>query len=148
MQQHGFVEFGLRAASAIGNLSAGQCSIPATVTERSWIIAKRVDLDLAPSSPTWHTVLDIVGDLLTNRCQLKKLLFYRRLFGRFGKLPKLCRFVPKIISPIHATRTMFEGSDDRPRPAALDAHSAPATLTHVRRILIAAKYTAGLFRDG
>ena len=94
----------------------------------SWIIANRLDLDItvAPSSPTWHTVLDVVGDLLTNRCQLKKLLFYRRLFGRFGKLSKLCRFVPKTISPIHAPRTMFEGSDDRPRPAALDALSAPA----------------------
>jgi hypothetical protein len=30
-------------------------------------------------------------------------LFYRRVFCRFGKLPKLCSFVPKIISPIHAT---------------------------------------------
>src|SRR5262249_45221611 len=73
----------------------------------------RMDLDVtvASSSPTWHTVLDIVGDLLTNRCQVKKLLFYRRVSGRFGKLPKLCRFVPKIISPIHATRTMFEAPE-------------------------------------
>jgi hypothetical protein len=54
-----------------------------------------LDVTVASSSPTWHTVLDIVGDLLTNRCQVKKLLFYRRVFGRFGKLPKLCRFVPK-----------------------------------------------------
>jgi hypothetical protein len=61
------------------------------------------DVTVAPSSPTWHTVLDIVGDLLANRCQIKKLLFYRRVFCRFGKLPKLCSFVPKIISPIHAT---------------------------------------------
>src|SRR5262249_59436330 len=103
-----------------------------------------LDVTVASSSPTWHTVLDIVGDLLTNRCQVKKLLFYRRVFGRFGKLPKLCRFVPKIISPIHVMRTMFEGSDDRPRQAALDSSSAPASLTHIRQILIAAKYAASL----
>jgi hypothetical protein len=69
------------------------------------------DVTAASSSPTRHTVLDIIGDLLTNRGQLKKLLFYRRVLGRFGKLPKLYRFVPEIISPIHATRTIFEGSD-------------------------------------
>jgi hypothetical protein len=89
--------------------SAVHCSIQAisnTIgTERSWIISNRVDLDVtvASSSPTWHTVFDIIGDLLTNRCQVEKLLFYRRVLGRFGKLPKLYRFVPKIISPIHAT---------------------------------------------
>jgi hypothetical protein len=87
------------------------------MTERSWIIANGMDLDatVVSSSPTWHTVLDIVGDLLTNRCQVEELLFYRRVFCRFGKLPKLCRFVPKIIGPIHATRTMFEGSDGQQR---------------------------------
>jgi hypothetical protein len=79
---------------------------------------------VALPSPTRHTVLDIVGDLLTNGCQLKKLLFYWRVFGRFGKLPKLCRFVPKIISPIHATELWF--ADGRPRHAALDSRSAPA----------------------
>jgi hypothetical protein len=97
------------------------------MTERSWIIANGMDLDatVVSFSPTWHTVLDIVGDLLTNRCQVEELLFYRRVFCRFGKLPKLCRFVPKIIGPIHATRTMFEGSDGRPLQAALDSRSAP-----------------------
>jgi hypothetical protein len=80
---------------------------------------------VASSSPTWHTVLDIVGDLLANRCQVKKLLFYRGVFGRFGKWPKLCRFVSKIISPIHVTRTMSKCSDGRSRQAALDSRSAP-----------------------
>ncbi|HYY13903.1 MAG TPA: hypothetical protein VE758_05660 [Chthoniobacterales bacterium] len=42
------------------------------------VITKTVGLDVSitPSSPTRHTVLAIVGDLLTNGCQLKKLLFY------------------------------------------------------------------------
>jgi hypothetical protein len=95
----------------IGNLGR------ATLTSREWIITRRVDLDVtvAPSSPTWHVVLDIVGDLLTNGCQVKKLLFCRRVFGRFGMLPKLCRFVPKIISPIHVTRTISKCSDGRAR---------------------------------
>jgi hypothetical protein len=50
----------------------------ATLPSTSWIITKRVDLDVtvAPPSPTRDTVLDIVGDLFTNGCQLKKLLFY------------------------------------------------------------------------
>jgi hypothetical protein len=52
-------------------------------------------------------------------------LFYRRVLGRFGKLPKLYRFVPKIISPIHATRNDFKGSDSRPRQAAFDSSLAP-----------------------
>src|SRR5207248_3275352 len=73
------------------------------MTRRIWIIANRMQFDVtvASSSPTWHTVLDIIGDLLTNRCQVEKLLFYRQVLSRFGKLPKLYRFVPKIISPIH-----------------------------------------------
>jgi hypothetical protein len=50
-------------------------------------------------------------------------LLYRRVFGRFGKLPKFCGFVPKIISPIHSAGTMFDGSDERPPQAALDSSS-------------------------
>jgi|SRR6266403_1779925 hypothetical protein len=86
-----------------------------------------LDVTVASSSPTWHTVLDIVGDLLTNRCQVKKLLFYRRVFGRFGKLPKLCRFVPKIISPIHKTRTML-GQRKIPAPEAQGLRWIPEAL--------------------
>jgi hypothetical protein len=72
-----------------------------------------LDVTVASSSATWHTILDIVGNLLTNRCQVKKLLFYRRIVGCFGKLPKLCRFVPKIISPVHVIRITSKCSDGR-----------------------------------
>ena len=48
-----------------------------------------------------HTILDVIGCLLTNRCQVEKLLFYGLVFSRFGKLPIFGRFVPQIISPIH-----------------------------------------------
>src|SRR5947209_19817495 len=96
------------------------------MTDRSWI-ANRMDLDVnvVLSSPTWPTILDIVGDLLTNRCQSRSSCFIDRVFCRFGKLPKPCRFVPKAISAINATRTMVEGSDGRPRQATLDPRSAP-----------------------
>ena len=48
-----------------------------------------------------HAILDVIGRLLTNRCQVEKLLFYGYVFSRFGKLPIFGRFVPQIISPIH-----------------------------------------------
>jgi hypothetical protein len=52
-----------------------------------------------------HAILDVIGCLLTNRCQIEKLLFYGYVFGRFGKLPIFGRFVPQIISPIHVARS-------------------------------------------
>jgi hypothetical protein len=48
-----------------------------------------------------HTILDVIGCLLTNRCQVEKLLFYGSVFSRFGKLPIFGRFVAQIIGPIH-----------------------------------------------
>src|SRR6266508_5554392 len=47
-----------------------------------------------------HAILDVIGCLFTNRCQIEKFLFYGYVFCRFGKLPILGRFVPSIISPI------------------------------------------------
>jgi hypothetical protein len=55
----------------------------------------------SPHLPSRHTILDVVGCLLANRCQVEQLLLYRWVFGPFGKLPILGRFVPQIISPIH-----------------------------------------------
>jgi hypothetical protein len=48
-----------------------------------------------------HTILDVIGCLLTNCCQIEKLLFYGLVFSRFSKLPIFGRFVPQIIGPIH-----------------------------------------------
>src|SRR6516162_7573893 len=41
--------------------------------------------------------------LLTNLCQLEKLLLDEWVFGFFSKAPILCRLVPQIVRPIHAT---------------------------------------------
>src|SRR5262249_361245 len=75
----------------VGSKSAATSSLASfkTVSLPSWL-------------PAWHTILDVIGCLLTNRCQLEKLLLYGWVFGRFGKLPILSRLVPQIISPIHA----------------------------------------------
>src|SRR5262249_1130152 len=54
-----------------------------------------------PGLAARHAILDVIGRLLTNRCQVEKLLFYGYVFSRFGKLPIFGRFVPQIISPIH-----------------------------------------------
>jgi hypothetical protein len=54
-----------------------------------------------------HTILDVIGYLLTNRCQVEKLLFYGLVFNRFGKLPIFGRFVPQIIGPIHVAAPSF-----------------------------------------
>jgi len=51
-----------------------------------------LDVNLAPSSPTWPTTLDIVGDLLTNRCKSRSSCSIDGSSAVFGKLPKLCRF--------------------------------------------------------
>jgi hypothetical protein len=43
------------------------------------------------------------------RCQVEKLLFYGRVFSRFGKLPIFGRFVPQIIGPIHRSISSQQG---------------------------------------
>ena len=55
------------------------------------------------SLSTWQTILDVVGYLLTNLCQVEKLLLDEWVFGFFSKAPILCRLVPEIVRPIHAT---------------------------------------------
>src|SRR5262249_41020692 len=79
------------SGGVVGSESAATSSLASfkTVSLPSWL-------------PAWHTILDVIGCLLTNRCQLEKLLLYGWVFGRFGKLPILGRLVPQIIGPIHA----------------------------------------------
>jgi hypothetical protein len=61
-----------------------------------------------------HTILDVIGCLLTNRCQVEKLLFYGLVFSRFGKLPIFGRFVPQIIGPIHVAPSFHTRRRGRP----------------------------------
>src|SRR5215831_2980543 len=61
-----------------------------------------------------HAILDVIGRLLTNRCQVEKLLFYGYVFSRFGKLPIFGRFVPQIIAPIHVAPSFRTRRRGRP----------------------------------
>jgi hypothetical protein len=47
-------------------------------------------------------VLDIIGDLLADRRQLKQLVLDDRIVGLLSKLPIHGRLVPEIVGPIHA----------------------------------------------
>jgi hypothetical protein len=52
--------------------------------------------------PACQTILNAIGNLLADRCQVEQFLFAEDTFGFFGKLPIHHRFVPKEIIPIHA----------------------------------------------
>ena len=52
--------------------------------------------------PACQTILNEIGNLLADDCQVEEFLFAGDIFGFFGKLPIRRRLVPKIIIPIHA----------------------------------------------
>ena len=52
--------------------------------------------------PACQTILNAIGNLLADRCQVEEFLFAEDIFGFFGKLPIHHRLVPKEIIPIHA----------------------------------------------
>ena len=77
-----------------------------------------------------HTILDVIGCLLTNCCQIEKLLFYGLVFSRFSKLPIFGRFVPQIIGPIHVAPSFHRRRHGRPfydRLSSFDCHPKTAT---------------------
>jgi hypothetical protein len=46
--------------------------------------------------PACETILNAIGNLLTDRCQVEEFLFAEDIFGFFGKLPIHRRLVPKV----------------------------------------------------
>jgi hypothetical protein len=46
-------------------------------------------------------IFDVIGDLLTDGCQLKHLVLDDRIVCLFGKLSIHCRLISEIIRPIH-----------------------------------------------
>jgi hypothetical protein len=60
------------------------------------------------------TILDVVGDLLADSCEVEEFLLDEGIFGLLGKLPIHGRLLPKIIIPVHDV----SGSVER-RPIAL-----------------------------
>ena len=53
-------------------------------------------------------IVDLVGDLFTNRCQVEKLLLDERVFCLFGKLSIFGRLVSKIVRVVHAVSRLFD----------------------------------------
>ena len=47
------------------------------------------------------TILDVIGDLLADSCQVEEFLFDEGIFGLLGKLPIHGRLLPKIVIPVH-----------------------------------------------
>jgi hypothetical protein len=47
-------------------------------------------------------ILDVIGDLLADGCQIEELLLNKGIFSLFGKLPIHSRLLPKIVIPVHA----------------------------------------------
>jgi hypothetical protein len=53
------------------------------------------------SLPAWPTILDVIGHLLADGCQVEKFLLDEGIFGLLGKLPIYSRLLPKIVIPVH-----------------------------------------------
>src|SRR5262245_55569560 len=52
--------------------------------------------------PTCQAILDAIGNLFADGCQVEEILFAEAIFGLFGKLPIHRRLGSKVIIPIHA----------------------------------------------
>jgi hypothetical protein len=55
------------------------------------------------SLPACLMILDVIGDLLADGCQIEELLLDKGIFGLFGKLAIHNRLLPKIVVPVHAS---------------------------------------------
>jgi hypothetical protein len=66
----------------------------------------------AAASPACQMILHVIGDLLTDRRQVKHLVLDGRIIGLLGQLPIHGRLVPEIVSPIHAAQSVEQGMDN------------------------------------
>ena len=55
------------------------------------------------SLPACPTILDVIGDLLADGCQIEEFLLNEDIFSLFGKFPIHSRLLPKIVIPVHAS---------------------------------------------
>src|SRR6516164_5063749 len=51
--------------------------------------------------PACKTILDVVGDLFADVCQVEEFFLDDRIFGLFGKLSIRGRLLPEIVVPLH-----------------------------------------------
>jgi hypothetical protein len=61
--------------------------------------------------PTCQAILDAIGDLFADGCQVEEFLFAEAIFSLFGKLPIYSRFGSKVIIPIHAWHCLQDLSE-------------------------------------
>jgi len=100
---------------AADRLSGFFDSAPGAGGELAWRFAKSAGapLELLTDPTRWtshrfrrlaacQTILNAIGNLLADRCQVEEFLFAEDIFGFFGKLPIRRRLVPKVIIPVHA----------------------------------------------
>jgi hypothetical protein len=66
----------------------------------------------APLLSAGPAIIDPVGYLLANRCQLEKLLLDEGVLCRFGKLSIFGRLFPEIVRAVHAVSRLFLTSSD------------------------------------
>jgi hypothetical protein len=87
-----------------------------------------MEAELAPGRviivglPACQTILNAIGNLLADDCQVEEFLFAEDIFDFFGKLTIHCRLVPKVIIPIHICHCA------RPLLMAQGASTSPQTL--------------------
>ena len=55
------------------------------------------------SLPACPTILDVIGDLLADGCQIEEFLLNEDISCFFGKLPIHSRLLPKVVIPVHAS---------------------------------------------
>src|SRR5712691_9185233 len=60
------------------------------------------------SLPACPTILDVIGDLLADGCQIEEFPLDEGIFGLFGKLPIHGRLLPEIVIPVHASSCLAE----------------------------------------
>jgi hypothetical protein len=63
---------------------------------------KASSVESSGASPTCQTILDAIGNLFADGCQVEEFLFSEAVFGLFGKLPIHRGLGSKVIIPIHA----------------------------------------------
>ncbi len=76
------------------------------ISNNAFTRRRRIEVQLLgkrTSLPACLTILNVIGDLLADGCQIEELLLDEGIFSRFGKFPIHGRLLPKIFIPVHAS---------------------------------------------
>jgi hypothetical protein len=83
------------------------------------------------------TILNVIGNLLTDGRQVEEFLLDESIFGLLGKLPIHGGLLPKIVIPVHDSSANRRGlgrafSQARPRTRSNQAAQSRAAMTLLR----------------